>query len=225
VQIGGVIVVKDDTFAGSVATNANGEAEIEFTYHLGTGKPVVQLTPESSVPVFAQIMEWTQDSDDNYTGFKIKTFGLGGGLASAVVHYNVTAKQADYETVGAITVVSEPNTTSNVGGGGTSGSSVDGSGGQQQDGSDSGDEQVVVGDAGEQEPALEGGNDSNTGEVAGEQAGVGGSETTNGGQSDSGLNGLSSGSDSDATSSGSESSTQESSSGSQTDAGSSNSET
>lgn len=105
VSVAGVIFVKDDTFAGSIATDDQGEAEIEFTYHLGTGKPVVQLTPESESPVFAQVVEWKQDADDNYTGFKIKTFSLGGKIASSVVHYNVTAKQADYETSGEVVYI------------------------------------------------------------------------------------------------------------------------
>jgi hypothetical protein len=110
VKVAGVIFVKDDTFAGSVATDENGEAEIDFTYDLGTGKPVVQLTPESEEPVFAQVVEWKQDNDDNYIGFKIKTFSLGGQIASSVVHYNVTGKQTGYETNGeVIEVVNAPS--------------------------------------------------------------------------------------------------------------------
>jgi hypothetical protein len=98
----GVIVMRDNNFAGSIATLADGTAEIAFTYDLGTGKPVVQLTPESEVPVFAQIKEWRKDQNQNYTGFIIKTFGFDGQPASSIVHYLVTGKQNGYETFGQV---------------------------------------------------------------------------------------------------------------------------
>jgi hypothetical protein len=109
VKTSGVIVVKDNSFAGSIATDANGEADIVFTYHLGTGKPAVQLTPESASPVFAQVVSWTQDNTGNYTGFKIKTFGLGGETTSSVVHYSVVGKQDGYATNGQVVVVENSN--------------------------------------------------------------------------------------------------------------------
>jgi hypothetical protein len=96
VEFSGNIFIKDDTFAGSIATNAEGLAEIIFTYHLGSGKPSIQLTPESDNPVFAQVLEWMKDAEENYTGFKMKTFALDGTATSAVVHYLVVGKQADY---------------------------------------------------------------------------------------------------------------------------------
>jgi hypothetical protein len=105
----GNIFIKDDTFAGSIATDSDGIAQITFTYHLGTGKPSVQLTPESDSPVFAQISEWTQDENQNYTGIKIKTFGFAGTSVSSIVHYLVVGKQADYQTSGTmIEVVQTP---------------------------------------------------------------------------------------------------------------------
>jgi hypothetical protein len=98
----GVILVKDDSFAGSVATQDGGLAEIAFTYDVGTGKPVIQLTPEAQVPVFAQIVEFKKDKQNRYTGFVIKTFGLNGEAVSAIVNYNVTAKEDDYKTYGEV---------------------------------------------------------------------------------------------------------------------------
>lgn len=102
IAVSGVIVVRDDSFAGSVATDEEGLAEIIFSYHLGTGKPVVQLTAEAQLPVFAQIIEFKQDADGNYTGFVIKTFDLISGPISAIVHYNVTGKQDGYVTYGEV---------------------------------------------------------------------------------------------------------------------------
>jgi hypothetical protein len=107
VAISGVIVIKDDTFAGSIATLADGMAEVTFSYHLGTGKPVIQLTAEAQIPVFAQIMEFKQDEDGNYTGFVIKTFDLISGPISAIVHYNVTAKQDGFTTLGEVMPVED----------------------------------------------------------------------------------------------------------------------
>ena len=109
VAIAGNIIVKDDTFAGSIATDANGEATVTFSYDLGTGKPSVQLTPESDQPVFAQISSWTKDADNNYTGFKIKTFGLSGSITSSIVHYVVIGKQDGYDSQGTVQVVSTPS--------------------------------------------------------------------------------------------------------------------
>jgi hypothetical protein len=109
VAIKGNIIVRDDSFAGSIATKQDGTAEISFTYDLGTGKPSVQLTPESETPVFAQIKEWKTDSLGRYTGFTIETFGLGGTPTPAIVHYLVVGKEADYDTVGTvIQVVNAP---------------------------------------------------------------------------------------------------------------------
>jgi hypothetical protein len=102
VSMNGVIIAKDDSFAGSIATNASGLAEINFTYDLGTGKPVVELTPESESPVFAQVASWKKDGSGNYTGFTIKTFGINGTPASSVVHYTVTGKGSGYDTNGQI---------------------------------------------------------------------------------------------------------------------------
>ena len=62
-------------------------------YHLGKGKPVVQLTPEGDIPTIAQVTSWKQDSAGNYNGFFIKTFGLSGQSVSANVHYAVFGKQ------------------------------------------------------------------------------------------------------------------------------------
>lgn len=112
----GVIVVKDDSFAGSIATNEEGLAEVTFSYHLGTGKPVVQLTPEAIVPVFAQVQEFKQDENGNYTGFVIKTFGVVASPISSIVHYNVTAKQDGYSTFGStLEVQPDPSADDGVG--------------------------------------------------------------------------------------------------------------
>jgi hypothetical protein len=131
-EVQGVIIIKDNSFAGSIATDINGEAEIMFSYHLGTGKPVVQLTPENENPVFAQVKEFIKDSQGNYTGFKIKTFGLTGSVISSVVHYNVTGKQDQYETSGQVIQISPPpqadnsnSPTDEGGAGSTSDPSVD----------------------------------------------------------------------------------------------------
>ncbi|MEZ4180028.1 MAG: hypothetical protein R3B41_00710 [Candidatus Doudnabacteria bacterium] len=99
-KLTGTIFIKEDSFAGSVATDNSGLAEISFAYHLGTGKPVVQLTAESQIPVFAQIVEFKQDTNGNYTGFVMRTFDLIAGPVSAIVHYNVTGKQDGYITLG-----------------------------------------------------------------------------------------------------------------------------
>ncbi len=109
--IKGLLVVKDDSYAGSIATLEDGTAEITFTYDLGTGKPVIQLTPEGETPVFAQVVEWKTDDQDRYTGFVMKTFGFDSQPVSAVVHYLVTGKQEGYVTYGEIEVqnpVSQP---------------------------------------------------------------------------------------------------------------------
>ena len=107
--VAGTIVMKNDTFAGSIATQADGTAEVDFAYDLGTGKPVVELTPEADVPVFAQVYSWKQDTAGNYTGFVMKTFGLNGTTTSAVVHYIVVGKEDGYATSGTVLqVVSAP---------------------------------------------------------------------------------------------------------------------
>ncbi|GEM_PF-1699816 len=98
--VSGVIVIREDSFAGSIITEEDGLAEITFAYHLGTGKPVIQLTAEAQLPVFAQIVEFKTDDDGNYTGFVIKTFDLISAPVQAIVHYTVFAKQDGYETFG-----------------------------------------------------------------------------------------------------------------------------
>ncbi len=105
----GTIIIKDDSFAGSIVTEEDGMAEITFNYHLGTGKPVVQLTAEAQIPVFAQIVEFKQDEDGNYTGFVMKTFDLLAGPIQATVHYTVTGKQEGYITLGDAVVPSMSN--------------------------------------------------------------------------------------------------------------------
>ncbi len=105
--VAGIIVIKNDTFAGSIATDINGEAQIMFSYDVGTGKPVVQLTPEAEVPVFAQVLSWSKDSNQNYTGFTIKTFGLSGAPVSAIVHYLVVGKEDGYQTQGQVLQVTQ----------------------------------------------------------------------------------------------------------------------
>ncbi len=109
VAFAGNIIVKDDSFAGSISTDENGEADIDFTYDLGTGKPDVQLTVEGDTPAFAQISSFERDANNNYIGFKIKTFSTIGSPVSVVVHYLVVGKQADYDTNGVvIQVISTP---------------------------------------------------------------------------------------------------------------------
>ncbi len=129
--IKGTIVMKDDSFTGSVVTQEDGTAEITFSNDLGTGKPSIQLTPEADHPVFAQVLEWRKDSHDNYTGFVMKTFGLDGQSTQSIVHYIVVGKQEDYETFGLDTleVVNAPqgNQGSGGGDGGGDGGTVAGS--------------------------------------------------------------------------------------------------
>jgi hypothetical protein len=109
--IHGVLIVKDDNFAGSIVTGLDGLAEVTFSYDLGTGKPVIQLTPEHDSPVFAQVLEWRKDELDRYTGFVIKAFSLDGSPTRVIVHYNVVAKQDSYNTYGidSLTVIQSPN--------------------------------------------------------------------------------------------------------------------
>jgi hypothetical protein len=108
-EFAGNIIIKDDTFAGSIATDASGSAKIIFTYDLGTGKPDVQLTVEGETPAFAQVASFEKDSNNNYTGVNIKTFAPDGSAASVIVHYLVVGKQANYATSGSvIEVVSTP---------------------------------------------------------------------------------------------------------------------
>ncbi len=110
--ISGVLVIKDDTFAGSIATLEDGTAEIEFSNHLGTGKPVIQLTAESEFPVVAQIIEFKKDNKNRYTGFVIKAFSLNGETVSSVVHYTAFAKQSGYETFGEVVLVVDNSSSS-----------------------------------------------------------------------------------------------------------------
>ena len=127
VAIKGVLVATDDSFAGSIATKADGTADIDFSYNLGTGKPVVELTPESDSPVFAQVMSWKKDSDGNYTGLVVKTFGLSGTAISSTVHYVVVGKKSGYSTNGTVmNVMSSPGVGGAGAGGVSSGSEADG---------------------------------------------------------------------------------------------------
>ena len=117
VTVAGNIIVTDSTYAGSIATNAQGLAEVQFTNHLGTGKPSVQITPEGEQVVIAQISHWMRDENQNYTGVVIKAANLDGTPASAIVHYLVTGKPAGYATQGqTIVVYSEPQPTPEVAG-------------------------------------------------------------------------------------------------------------
>jgi hypothetical protein len=112
VGIVGVIRVDNEQFAGSVTTDSNGEAVITFDYDLGTGKPVVELTVESSTPTLAQVSDFSKDTAENYTGFTIKTFTAGGEAVSTMVHYLVIAKPTGYATKDVvINVVNSPNPT------------------------------------------------------------------------------------------------------------------
>jgi hypothetical protein len=95
-QVLGAIIVKDNNLAGSKITNGQGEADVVFSYPLGTGKPDVQLTVEGGTPALAQVLSWTKDENQNYTGFKIKTFNLSGEAISVNVHYLVIGKQDGY---------------------------------------------------------------------------------------------------------------------------------
>ncbi|HEX9503750.1 MAG TPA: hypothetical protein VF974_05535, partial [Patescibacteria group bacterium] len=112
IAVTGNIIIKDDTFAGSIATDSTGTAQIDFTYDLGTGKPDVQLTVEGETPAFAQVATWKKDIQNNYTGFTIKSFAPTGGPASVIVHYLVVGKQAGYQTSGTVMqVVTAPTPT------------------------------------------------------------------------------------------------------------------
>ncbi len=150
VQTKGIIIVKDDSFAGSIATNELGEANITFSYDLGTGKPDVQLTVEGEIPALAQVISWTKDEQQRYTGFKIKTFGLSGSPASVIVHYLVVGKEDGYVTNGqpVLTVQSDP-------------SSGGGAGGNETPNDPPTEEGVGSG-------STEGGSEESSGEVAGE---------------------------------------------------------
>ncbi|MDO8466777.1 MAG: DUF5011 domain-containing protein, partial [bacterium] len=112
VSISGVIRVKNNSFAGSIITDENGNAEIKFDYHLGTGKPSVQLTPEGDEFALAQIAKFIQDEAKNYTGFLLKAVGFENKepAASTTVHYWVVAKQDGYysATTTPVVVVDEP---------------------------------------------------------------------------------------------------------------------
>jgi hypothetical protein len=118
VAVAGSIIITDTSYAGSIATNANGLAEVQFTHHLGTGKPSVQLTPEGEGNmVLVQISHWMKDENQNYTGVVIKTANLDGTPASAIVHYLVIGKPAGYATAGqTIIVYNEPPPTGEVAG-------------------------------------------------------------------------------------------------------------
>ena len=110
-SIKGTIFIADNTFAGSIATNQDGESTITFSYDLGTGKPVIELTPEAATPIFAQVVSWQKDAEQKYTGVTIKTFGLAGTPQSAIVHYIVVGKGESYTTQGSvIPVISAPQT-------------------------------------------------------------------------------------------------------------------
>ncbi len=109
--IAGNIIVKEDSFAGSIATDQTGAAKVMFAYDLGSGKPDVQLTVEGETPALAQITGWEKASG-NYTGFDVKTFKPDGTPASVIVHYLVIGKEKDYATSGTVVeVVNQPSTT------------------------------------------------------------------------------------------------------------------
>ena len=108
----GNIFIKDGSFAGSATTDEEGNKDITFTYHLGTGKPDVQLTVEGETPALAQIAGWTKDTEENYTGFKIKTFTPAGDNISTTVHYLVVGKETGYQTSGAVVEVAPGDETS-----------------------------------------------------------------------------------------------------------------
>ena len=64
----GVLRLANDSVAGSVVTDENGEATVQFEQALGTGKPVVELTVEGETTAFAQIVSFTKDDAGRYTG-------------------------------------------------------------------------------------------------------------------------------------------------------------
>jgi hypothetical protein len=165
----GVIFVRDNTFAGTIATDGNGEAEIVFTYDLGTGKPSVQLTAEGDLPVIAQVLSWTTDSAGRYTGFRMKTFTPAGAAVSAAVNYLVVGKPADYAMQGSIT----------VGGGSVLGASTGGSSAGGAAGGDTG---------GATPPPTDGGSASDGGTAAGGDTGgsADGGAVSGGGEGSSG---------------------------------------
>lgn len=144
--LAGTIIIKDDTFAGSVATDENGLAEITFSYNLGTGKPTVQLTAEAQIPVFAQILEFKQDENGNYTGFVMKTFGITSGPIQAIVHYNVVGKQEGYITLGEVVVPDEELELFSEGGDSSDGVGLIIDGGEVVGGSDGSEDGTVSGD-------------------------------------------------------------------------------
>lgn len=53
--------------------------------------------PRSRTLAFAQIAEFSQDADGNYTGFVIKTFTPSGDPAAGItVHYKVDGKSTPH---------------------------------------------------------------------------------------------------------------------------------
>ncbi|TSC82176.1 MAG: PHB depolymerase family esterase, partial [Parcubacteria group bacterium Gr01-1014_19] len=104
--------VKNNSFAGSIETNENGEAEIKFDYHLGTGKPSVKVTVEDNTDrlISPTIIRFVQDDQGNYIGVKVKTSEIPSGKVAGLstVHYWVVAKQDDYKTAPAISVPTAP---------------------------------------------------------------------------------------------------------------------
>ena len=135
----GVIRLENDTFAGSVETDSQGFADVNFAYNLGTGKPVVQLTPESIDAnagssqdpevlrrqeidggglLIAQISRFFQDDAKNYTGFRIRVAEMPSGkpAATTTIHYLVIAKQEGYTTSSTtpITVISPEEMASSL---------------------------------------------------------------------------------------------------------------
>ncbi|MEK7640840.1 MAG: hypothetical protein AAB389_02490, partial [Patescibacteria group bacterium] len=119
IETQGVIRVKNNSFAGSIETNENGEAEIKFDYHLGTGKPSVQLSieDENRELILAKLSKFLKDEEGNYLGFLAKAFDAHDGkpATSTILHYIVIAKGADYGTSSstpALIVVPEENSAS-----------------------------------------------------------------------------------------------------------------
>jgi hypothetical protein len=96
--LAGVITIKDDSYAGSITTNSDGFADIDFTNDLGTGKPAIELTVESTSDAFARIVSFKMDAQGRYTGFTMKSFNTTGSGVSVTVHYLVIAKPNGYNT-------------------------------------------------------------------------------------------------------------------------------
>ena len=106
--IKGVIRIENDSFAGAVITNENGLADVQFSYHLGTGKPITNLTAEAEDGVVvAQVAKLFSDADGNYTGLRIKASQVPSGQPAphVMINYTVIAKQAGYVATNTMPIV------------------------------------------------------------------------------------------------------------------------